>query len=83
MGRLAHRLLVQQDVAMPLNLTAAGTDLFPGSYAIGETGQSAEPMSARSRKLRTGRHYFRRCKMWTPVTASLSATQNVYETFLQ
>jgi hypothetical protein len=33
-GRLAHRLLEQEDVAMPLDLTAAGTDYFTAASAF-------------------------------------------------
>lgn len=43
-GRFAHRLLEQEDVAMPLNLTAAGTNYFRAAAALAAMVQQGVPV---------------------------------------
>ena len=43
-GRLAHRLLEQEDVAMPLDLTAAGTDYFAAASALAAQTHQGVPV---------------------------------------
>ncbi len=43
-GRFAHRLLEQEDVAMPLNLTAAGTDYFRAASALAAMVRQGVPV---------------------------------------
>ena len=44
-GRFAHRLMVQQDVAMPLNIKAAGTDYFTAAAALSRLGYAGTEVS--------------------------------------
>jgi hypothetical protein len=43
-GRLAHRLLVQEDVAMPLDLTSGGTDYFAAASALSKLAYANTPV---------------------------------------
>ena len=45
-GRLAHRLLAQEDVAMPTNLTAAGTTYFAAARQLAQLGRAGTSISA-------------------------------------
>ena len=47
-GRLSHRLLVQEDLAMPLNLkdTASGISYFDAARRLSELGAAGTPTSA-------------------------------------
>lgn len=45
-GRLTHRLLEQEDVAMPLNLRAAGTDYFSAASALSKMAHQGVPVGA-------------------------------------
>jgi hypothetical protein len=45
-GRLAHRLLAQEDVAMPINLAAAGTPYFGPAAQMAILGRAKTPVSA-------------------------------------
>ncbi len=77
-GRLAHRLLVQQDVAMPLNLKAAGTDYFAAASALSKLAYAGTDVSQVPNS-----------PYWQTLFGALdgadigygplSATQNVYE----
>lgn len=80
-GRLAHRLMVQQDVAMPLNIKAAGTDYFTAAAALSRLGYAGTDVSQ-----------VQNSPYWQTLFGALdgadigfgplSATQNVYELFL-
>jgi hypothetical protein len=77
-GRLAHRLLVQEDVAMPLDLHAQGTDYFAAASALSKmayagTDVSKVPNSAYWQSL------FGALNNVDIGYGVLSATQNVYE----
>lgn len=77
-GRLAHRLLAQQDVAMPLDIHAAGTDYFAAASALSRLAYAGTDVSAVPNN-----------PYWEQQFAALdgadigfgplSATQNVYE----
>ncbi|HLK04026.1 MAG TPA: carboxypeptidase regulatory-like domain-containing protein [Candidatus Acidoferrum sp.] len=79
-GRLAHRLLVQQDVAMPLDIHAAGTDYFAAAATLSQLAKAGTPVSQVPNN-----------PYWQTVFSALdnadigfgplSATQNVYEVF--
>jgi Carboxypeptidase regulatory-like domain len=79
-GRLAHRLLVQQDVAMPLDLKAAGVDYFTAAAALSKLANAGTPVSQIANQ-----------PYWQTLFSALdnidigygplSATQNVYEIF--
>ena len=45
-GRFAHRLLQEEDMAMPLNLTdpKSGSDLFPGGYGLAKQYRAGVPI---------------------------------------
>ncbi len=45
-GRLAHRLLEQEDVAMPLNLSAAGTDYFTAASHLSALAHQGVPVAS-------------------------------------
>jgi hypothetical protein len=45
-GRLAHRLMSQQDVAMPLDVRAAGTDYFAAATSLSKLAYAQTPVSA-------------------------------------
>jgi hypothetical protein len=45
-GRLAHRLLAQEDVAMPINLAAAGTPYFGPAAELAKMGRAKVPVSS-------------------------------------
>ncbi|HWZ99991.1 MAG TPA: carboxypeptidase regulatory-like domain-containing protein [Candidatus Dormibacteraeota bacterium] len=77
-GRLAHRLLVQQDVAMPLDLRSNGTDYFAAAAALSKLAYAGTPVGD-----------VQNSPYWQNVFGALdgvdigfgplSATQNVYE----
>ena len=81
-GRLAHRLMSQQDVAMPLDIRAAGTDYFAAATALSKQAYANTPVSA-----------VQAAPYWQQQFAALdgadigygplSATQNVYELISQ
>jgi Carboxypeptidase regulatory-like domain len=83
-GRLAHHLLAQQDVAMPLNLTAAGSTYFVGARQLALLSRAGTSVSA-----------VQPIPYFQEVFAALngvdlgfgagpaSATQNVYQLFQQ
>jgi hypothetical protein len=81
-GRLAHRLLAQEDVAMPINLQAGGTSYFNAARHLAQLSRANVPVSAVGE-----------IPYWQTVFAALngvdigfgplSATQNVYELFMQ
>jgi len=81
-GRLAHRLMSQQDVAMPLDIRAAGTDYFAAAAALSKQAYANTPVSA-----------VQAAPYWQQQFAALdgadigygplSATQNVYELISQ
>lgn len=83
-GRLAHRLLAQEDVAMPLNLTGAGTTYFAAAKQLAIESRAGGPVSA-----------VQPIPYFQQVFAALdgvdlglgagpaSATQNVYQLFAQ
>jgi hypothetical protein len=83
-GRLAHRLLAQEDVAMPLNLSAAGSTYFAAARQLALLSRAGTPSSSVAEM-----PYFQQ------VFAALdgvdlgygagpsSATQNVYQLFQQ
>lgn len=80
-GRLAHRLLVQQDVAMPLNLKAGGIDYFTAASGLSKLAYAGSDVSQVPNS-----------PYWQSLFGALdgadigygplSATQNVYELFL-
>jgi Carboxypeptidase regulatory-like domain len=45
-ARLAHRLLAQEDVAMPINLMSAGTSYFAAARQLALLSRSGTPVSA-------------------------------------
>jgi Carboxypeptidase regulatory-like domain len=83
-GRFAHRLLAQEDVAMPINLMAGGTSYFAAARALATLSRAQTPVTAVAPI-----PYFEQ------VFAALdgvdlgygagpvSATQNVYQLFAQ
>jgi hypothetical protein len=81
-GRLAHRLMSQQDVAMPLDIRAAGTDYFAAAAALSKQAYANTPVSS-----------VQASPYWQQQFAALngadigfgplSATQNVYELISQ
>ena len=80
-GRLAHRLLVQEDVAMPLNLKVGGVDYFTAASALSKQAYAGTDVSQ-----------IQNSPYWQTLFGALdgadigfgplSATQNVYELFL-
>jgi Carboxypeptidase regulatory-like domain len=44
-ARLAHRLLAQEDVAMPINLSAAGTTYFAAARQLAQYSRAGVPVS--------------------------------------
>jgi hypothetical protein len=83
-GRLAHRLLAQEDVAMPINLSAAGTTYFAAARQLALQSRTGAPVSS-----------VQPIPYFQSVFAALdnvdiglgagpaSATQNVYQLFAQ
>ena len=83
-GRLAHRLLAQEDVAMPTNLRAAGTNYFGPASQLAKMGRAQVPVSS-----------VQPIPYWEQVFPALdgvdlgygfgpaTATQNVYQLFEQ
>lgn len=77
-GRFAHRLMSQQDVAMPLDLRAAGTDYFTAASALSKMAYAGVPVGQVAN-----------APYWEQLFGALdgvdigfgplSATQNVYE----
>jgi len=81
-GRFAHRLLEQEDVAAPTDLTAAGTDYFTAARQLALLGRAGTPISS-----------VQPSPYWETLFAALAgknigygsgltATQNVYGVFL-
>ena len=58
-GRLAHRLLVQEDVAMPLDLHAQGTDYFAAASALSKLAYAGTDVS-KVPNIRTGNRFLAR-----------------------
>ena len=83
-GRLAHRLLAQEDVAMPLNLSAAGTTYFQAARQLATLSRAGTPLSSVANI-----PYFQQVfSALNNVDLGLgagpaSATQNVYQLFQQ
>jgi len=83
-GRLAHRLLAQEDVAMPLNLTAAGTTYFTAARQLAQLARAGTSVGAIPNM-----PYFQSVfGALNGVDLGLgagpaSATQNVYQLFAQ
>jgi len=83
-GRLAHRLLAQEDVAMPLNLSAAGTTYFNAARQLAILSRANTPVTSVSPI-----PYFEQVfgaldnvdLGYGP--GPVSATQNVYQLFQQ
>jgi Carboxypeptidase regulatory-like domain len=83
-GRLAHRLLAQEDVAMPINLSVAGTNYFGPAAQLAKMGRAQVPVSS-----------VQPIPYWEQVFPALdgvdlgygfgpaTATQNVYQLFEQ
>lgn len=81
-GRLAHRLLVQQDVAMPINLRTAGTDYFTAAASLSKLAYAGTPVS----QIQNSPYWQTLFPALNNVdlgfgAGPLSATQNVYEIF--
>ncbi len=87
-GRLGRRLMEQEDVAMPLNLAAAGTNYFAAASAFARLIQQGVPVGNVPRSA-----YFEAlfaplagkqlCTDPKTAPANASATQNVYCVFQQ
>lgn len=83
-GRLAHRLLAQEDVAMPINLSAAGSTYFTAARQLATLSRAGTPVSAV-----TPIPYFQ--QLFSALdnvdlgmgSGPASATQNVYQLFAQ
>jgi hypothetical protein len=83
-GRLAHRLLAQEDVAMPLNLSAAGSTYFAAARQLATLARSGAPVSSVSQI-----PYFQ--QVFGALdnvdlgygAGAVSATQNVFQLFQQ
>jgi hypothetical protein len=83
-GRLAHNLLEQEDVAMPINLMAAGVPYFGPAAQLAKMGRAQVPVSS-----------VQPVPYWEQLFSALdgvdlgfgygpaSATQNVYQLFEQ
>jgi hypothetical protein len=81
-GRLAHRLMAQEDVAMPINLATAGTTYFAAAKQLAQMVRAGTPVSA-----------VQSIPYWEQLFGALdgvdlglgygpaSATQNVYQLF--
>ncbi len=80
-GRLAHRLLVQQDVAMPLNLAAAGTTYFQAATQLAKLARTGTDVS-QIPQIPYWQTLFPTLQNVDTGYGVLSATQNVYESFL-
>jgi hypothetical protein len=77
-GRLAHRLLVQEDVAMPLDLTSGGTDYFAAASALSKLAYANTPVG----NVPNSAYWNSRFGALNGVDIGygpLTATQNVYE----
>ncbi|WP_158749342.1 carboxypeptidase-like regulatory domain-containing protein [Acidobacterium sp. S8] len=81
-GRLAHRLLAQEDVAMPINLTAAGTPYFGPAAAMAKLARAQVPVNS-VQKVAYWESLFPQLDGADIGWGPLSATQNVYELFQQ
>lgn len=81
-GRLAHRLMSQQDVAMPLDIHAAGTDYFAAATALSKQAYANTPVSS----VQAGPYWQQQFAALDGADIGfgpLSATQNVYELISQ
>jgi len=81
-GRLAHRLLAQEDVAMPLNLTVGGTPYFGPAAAMAKLARAQVPVNS-VQKVAYWESLFPQLDGADIGWGPLSATQNVYELFQQ
>ncbi|MFT4113753.1 carboxypeptidase regulatory-like domain-containing protein [Silvibacterium sp.] len=83
-GRLAHRLLTQEDVAMPTNLAAAGSTYFAAARQLAIQSRAGTPVSAVGEI-----PYFQ--QVFSALNnvdlgygaGAVTATQNVYQLFQQ
>ena len=83
-GRLAHRLMTQEDVAMPLNLSAAGTTYFNAARQLANLSRAGTPVTSVGKM-----PYFE--QLFGALdgvdlgygAGPSSATQNVYQLFQQ
>jgi hypothetical protein len=79
-GRLAHRLMSQQDVAMPLNIRAAKTDYFAAASALSKLAYAGTAVS----DVQPAPYWQQQFAALDGVDlgfgdGALSATQNVYD----
>lgn len=81
-GRLAHNLMSQQDVAMPLNLRAADTDYFSAASALSKLAYANTDVSA-VQAMPYWQQQFAALNGVDIGFGPLSATQNVYELMSQ
>lgn len=81
-GRLAHRLLAQEDVAMPINLVAAGTPYFGPAAAMAKLARAKVPVES-VQPVPYWETLFGKLDGADIGWGPLSATQNVYELFQQ
>ncbi|MBS1839946.1 MAG: carboxypeptidase regulatory-like domain-containing protein [Acidobacteria bacterium] len=77
-GRLAHRLLVQQDVAMPLDLRSNGVDYFAAAAALSKLAYAGTDV-ANVQNMPYWQTVFSALDNVDIGYGTLSATQNVYE----
>lgn len=83
-GRFAHRLLAQEDVAMPTNLAAAGSTYFAAARDLAKLSRSGAPVST----VQPVPYFQQVFAALNNVDLGLgfgpaSATQNVYQLFQQ
>jgi hypothetical protein len=81
-GRLAHRLMSQQDVAMPLDIRAAGTDYFAAAAALSKLAYAQTPVTSVA-NAPYWEQQFGALDGADIGFGPLSATQNVYELISQ
>ncbi len=83
-GRLAHRLLAQEDVAMPLNLNAAGTTYFAAARQLAILSRAGTPVSSVQKIPYFEQEFGALDGVDLGMgTGPVSATQNVYQLFAQ